>query len=373
MEVSQVAGKNLKYPTESWERSSPEQQGLDSDSLDSALACLEANFKNYYSYVVVKNGCLVFEASNKRPYEDPVSKWLKAFLRALAKLFDKPQATFVDRYPGLYNMRSATKSIVSILVGIAIDKGLIKSIDDSMLDYLPPDDSAAIDPNMKKITIRHLLTMKSGIPSIEGGLNAYKLVFGDGDWVRFILKLGLEAEPGEKFVYNSANTHLLSAVLANAAKMSTLEFAKRTLFEPLGITNVLWEEDKRGYNFGGGNLYLSTHDLARIGLLYLNNGVWDQKEIVSKQWVEQTLESRHEWMYGFHYGFLWYSKNEKCVKTGKEVMTYSASGAGGQKIQIIPEMNIVIAAASRSSLLKDRSYFLDSVIGEYILSAEKPV
>jgi CubicO group peptidase (beta-lactamase class C family) len=263
-------------------------------------------------------------------------------------------------------MRSATKSIISILIGISIDKGFIKSIDDSALDYLPLNGNLVIDKKMKNISIKHLLTMKSGLPSIEGGLNALKLLFGNGDWINFILKLRLEAEPGEKFVYNSANTHLLSAILTNVTNMSTFDFAQKFLFKPLNITKVYWEKDSRGYNFGGGNLFMSQYDLAKIGLLYLNNGIWNKDVIVSKQWVEQSLSSHYEWIYGFHYGYLWYLKSEICVKTGNEYITYSASGAGGQKIYVIPDLDIVIAATSRTSLVKDSSYILNDVIGKFI-------
>lgn len=371
MEVLQCAKGNTYFPIENWQQSTPEQQGVDSTLLTEALNYINDNFKNYCSFVVVKNGYLIYEANNQQPYEDHLSKVFKASLLGLTKLLRKPNATLKDKYSDLFNMRSATKSIISILVGIAIDKGFIKSVDESAFNYLPLHGNLVIDENMKKITIKHLLTMKSGIPSIEGGLNGLKMLLGNGDWVNYILKLRLEAEPGEKFVYNSANTHLLSAILTNATNMSTFDFAKKYLFEPLNIKNVFWEKDKRGYNFGGGNLFLSQYDLARIGFLYLNKGIWDKNVIVSEWWVEQSLTSYYEWCYGFHYGYLWYLKNEKCVKSGKEYMTYSASGAGGQKIFIIPDLDIVIAVTSRSSLIKDGSYILNDIIGKYILQSVK--
>jgi len=132
--------------------------------------------------------------------------------------------------------------------------------------------------------------MKSGLPSVDGGANTLKMLFGNGDWVKFILDLPSECNPGEKFVYNSANNHLLSAIISNVTSMSTLDFAYKFLFEPLGIYEVYWEKDSKGYNFGGGNLFMSPLDLAKIGYLYLNNGVWDNKMIVSKRWIEQSLK-----------------------------------------------------------------------------------
>lgn len=216
----------------------------------------------------------------------------------------------------MFNLRSFTKSITSILLGIAIDKGYIKSIDEKVLDYLPQCYRQITDELKKNLSIQNLLTMKSGIPSIEGGANKF-------------------------------------------------------LFEPLGINEVSWEKDSKGINLGGGNLFMSPYDLAKIGYLYLNNGVWDNKMIVSKQWIEQSLKSYFEWNYGFHYVYLWYLKNEKNEKTGEEYIVYSASGAGGQKIYIIPDLDIVIVATSRTSLLKDTSYILNDVIGKFILPSVK--
>jgi CubicO group peptidase (beta-lactamase class C family) len=232
---------------------------------------------------------------------------------------------------------------------------------------LPQGRTQISDERWKDLKIEHLLTMKSGIPPIESGGIVLKMILSDGDWVKFILDLPLECEPGEKFVYNSANTHLLSAIITNAAGMSTLDFAKEFLFAPLGIKEVYWEKDSKGINFGGGNLFMSQYDLAKIGYLFLNNGVWDNKMIVSKQWVEQSLKSYHEWIYGFNYGYLWYLKNEKNEKTGEAYITYSASGAGGQKIYVIPELDILLIVTSRTSLVKDNSHILNDVIGKFIL------
>lgn len=204
----------------------------------------------------------------------------------------------------MYNLRMVTKSIISILLGISIDKGYINSIEDRVFEYLPQYYGQITDECKKNLNIQHLLTMKSDLPLIEGGANALKMMLGNDDWVKFILDLPSECEPGENFVYNSANTHLLSAIITNATGMSTLDFANKFLFEPLGINEVYWEKDNKGFNFGGGNLFMSPYDLAKIGYLYLNNGVWDNKMIVSKQWIEKSLKSYFEWNYGFHYEYL---------------------------------------------------------------------
>lgn len=367
MEVLQIDRERAYFPTKGWKLSTPEEQGMDSSFLADAIRYIEKHFKSYFSFILIKNGYLIFEAHNDRPYEEKSSQLLKACCSLLTKVLGKPGDTFNDKHSDLFNLRSAAKSIISILAGIAIDRGYIKSIEDRVLDYLPQGRTQISDERWKDLKIEHLLTMKSGIPPIESGGIVLKMILSDGDWVKFILDLPLECEPGEKFVYNSANTHLLSAIITNAAGMSTLDFAKEFLFAPLGIKEVYWEKDSKGINFGGGNLFMSQYDLAKIGYLFLNNGVWDNKMIVSKQWVEQSLKSYHEWIYGFNYGYLWYLKNEKNEKTGEAYITYSASGAGGQKIYVIPELDILLIVTSRTSLVKDNSHILNDVIGKFIL------
>ena len=285
MQVFQFDKERAYFPTKGWKLSTPEEQGMDSTCLDDAAKYIENYFKYYYSFIVIKNGYLIFESHNKHPYEEKSSQLIKSCFSLLTKVLRKPGDTFRDKHSALFNLRSVNKSIMSILAGIAIDKGYIKSVEDRVFDYLPENYRQYIDERKRNISINHLLTMKSGLPSIERGINALRIMLGNGDWVRFILKLPSECEPGEKFVYNSANTHLLSAIITNAAGMSTLDFAKKFLFEPLEIKEVYWEKDSKGFNFGGGNLFMSQYDLAKIGYLYLNNGVWDNKRIVSKQWI----------------------------------------------------------------------------------------
>jgi len=371
MEVFQIDKERAYFPTKGWKLSTPEQQGMDSNLLTDAIRYIDNYFKNYFGFIVVKNGYLIFESHNNHPYEEISSRLLKACFSLLAKVLRKPGGTFKDKQSDLFNLRSVTKSIMSILVGIAIDKGYIKSIEDRVLDYLPRSYNQYVDERKKDLRINHLLTMKSGLPSIEGGINALKMMLSNGDWVKFILNLPLECEPGEKFVYNSANSHLLSAIITNVTCMSTLDFAEKFLFGPLEIKEVYWEKDNKGFNFGGGNLFMSLYDLAKIGYLLLNNGVWDSKIIVSKQWIEQSLKSYYEWVYGFHYGYLWYLKKEKNEITDKEYIVYSASGACGQKIYVIPDLDIVIVTVSRTSFVKDNSYILNDVMGKFILPSVK--
>ena len=366
MDIRQVDRNRRYYPNDGWRTTLPELQGFNSNKLSEIEGYLTKNFPSYQSLMIIKNGYLVYELCNKKPYENFSSLIYRSIMSTAVQLSKKSKESLVEEHGECHNLRSATKSIMSILLGIALDKKYISSIDEKIYRLLP-DYNFEKNTLKKEITIEHLITMKSGLASIEKGANALKFIFCNGDWVKHILDLPLESRPGEKFEYNSANTHLLSAIISKATGMSTYNFANKYLFQPLGIRNVYWEKDKKGINFGGGNLFMTTQDLAKIGYLYLNNGIWDGEIIISKSWIEESLKSRYKWIYGFHYGYLWYTRTEKSEESGKEVITYSASGYGGQKVFVIPELDIVMAATSKASFTGDSSYFLDNIISKYIL------
>jgi CubicO group peptidase (beta-lactamase class C family) len=370
MEVKQTFKERCYYPNNGWNPSQPEAQGVDSANISKIEQYLHENFPSYRSFMMIKNGYLVYECRNKRTYEKNSSLIFRNVLFQTLRFLKKSNETLIDEHGECYNLRSATKSIMSILLGIALDKQYINSIDEKVYKFLPSYNFQN-DKLKKEITIEHLITMKSGLASIEKGIKTFKLLFSDGDWINAILNLPMETRPGRSFIYNSANTHLLSAVLSNATKMSTYDFADHFLFQPLGIKNVYWEKDKKGYNFGGGNLFMKPHDMAKIGYLFLNNGILDGKEIVSKSWIEESLKGRFEWEYGYHYGYLWYIRKEKAENQSKEYITYSASGAGGQKIWVIPELDIVMVATSRTNFTGDKSYFLENIISNFILPLVK--
>lgn len=366
MDIDQVYRKREYYPNDGWHTTQAELQGVNSNKLSEIEGYLTDKFPNYQSLFIIKNGYLVYELCNNKPYENFSSKILRTIVSIALQLSKKSNETLIEEHGKSHNLRSATKSIMSVLLGIALDKQYISSIDERIYKLLP-DYNFEKDTLKNEITIKHLITMKSGLASIEKGVNALKFLFYNEDWVKYILNLPLESKPGEKFEYNSANTHLLSAIISKATGMSTYDFANKYLFQPLGIRNAYWEKDKKGNNFGGGNLFITPHDLAKIGYLYLNNGIWDGEVIISKSWIEESLKSRYEWMYGYHYGYLWYTRIEKSEESGKKFITYSAHGAGGQKIFVIPELDIVVAATSKTSFTGDSSYLLDNIISKYIL------
>ncbi|MEE8478529.1 MAG: serine hydrolase, partial [Candidatus Neomarinimicrobiota bacterium] len=210
----------------------------------------------------------------------------------------------------LFQVRSVTKSIVSILIGIAIEKGFISGTDLSIIEELSTYQNEN-NQGLDLITIEHLLTMSSGLEWNEMGGNEYSQWIYSQDKISYVLAKQILNVPGEVFNYNSGTSHLLSVILAEASGQSTLEFATQYLFDPLGINNVSWREIE-GYNNGGSDIQMKARDLVKIGELYLNNGRYDGTQIVSSNWVNESITSKINTgrsFYGSEYGYLWWLEN----------------------------------------------------------------
>jgi CubicO group peptidase (beta-lactamase class C family) len=240
----------------------------------------------------------------------------------------------------LFNVQSVTKSIMAILTGIAIDKGIIKSVDEPIINYFPELMSDK-DTLKKAITIRHLLNQTSGIkdfefPQLDKWVN-------DSNPTSLTLSQPLATKPGTAYQYNTAATHLLSAIISKSSKMETQKFADENLFKPLGITNYKWEKLKDGYDDGGGlSLWMKTDDLGKIGQLLLRGGEINNQKIISKQWINQLFEKENKlkapWgLKNSLHGFCWYSSKYK-----NQIVNY-AMGYGGQFIFIFPDLHAVVA------------------------------
>jgi CubicO group peptidase (beta-lactamase class C family) len=252
-----------------------------------------------------------------------------------------------DSVDTLHDIRSATKSITSLLMGIAIQKGLIHSVNDSIALYLPglPKDGK------EKITIKDLLNMRSGLdandddPSTPGNEDNLDK---SSDWVRTIYAVPMKDAPGAKYNYCSINAFLTGAITENASHMSLDEFAKLNLFTPLGIHNYSWRHVPVNRITGQGNLSLTTRDLAAVGALVLNEGLVNGLRIVNNAWITTSLASQvaisESDPYADFYGYMWYTKAEPIGD--HKVDVYFASGNGGNKIYVVPSFHMVIAITS---------------------------
>lgn len=236
-----------------------------------------------------------------------------------------------------HHVRSITKSIVSALVGIAIDKGFIRSVNDKVLNYIPELTSQDDDVRKKQITIRHLLTMTSGFKWEEEEMDEWfssdTLAAISDAWDK-----PLARDPGELYNYDSASTDLLTVILTRAAKQEAKTFLIENLFTPLDITEFEWEKDPAGYHRGSGGLIMRVRDLAKIGQLYLQNGQWNGHQIVSHAWIEQSVAQQVRVNESVSYGYLWRSRQVGSIRH------YYGMGYGGQYLLVVPGLNMVVAA-----------------------------
>jgi CubicO group peptidase (beta-lactamase class C family) len=306
------------WPTAGWKTSTPEEQGMDSAKLWIADEFIRNRLPDAFSLLVVKNGYLVFEK---------YYSW------------GSPEKYAV--------VHSVTKSVTSALIGIALDKGYLNSIDQKLIEFVPEYITDEVDPRKKEIRLRDLLTMSAGFRWNDRG-PSMRNWYLSSDWVKYAVQLPQENDPGDVFNYNSSTSHLLSVILSKSTKTSTLDFAKQYLFEPLGIQSAYWHQDPQGYYIGGFGLGLSARDLAKFGFLYLNNGYWNGQSIVSESWVKestgQKIQTVSHPIYGkFGYGYQWW------VKKVDGCSSFRAWGRRGQFTVVVPELDLVIAVTSKTA------------------------
>ncbi len=241
-------------------------------------------------------------------------------------------------------VRSVTKSLFSALVGIAMDQGLLDSLDHKVSEYFPEFFYPDTDPRMKQVTLRHLLTMSSGFLWTELGPRQDRWM-NSSNWVEAAINLSFNEDPGTLFNYCTANTQILSGILTKLTGKRLRNYAQENLFTPLGIPENRWSwgMDEAGYAFGGFGMNLRLRDMARFGYLYLNEGYWDGKQLISAQWVQESTRAQINTGYGPAYGYLWW------IHPGSDFPSYEAQGSGGQSIYIIPGLDMVVVVTGNAS------------------------
>jgi CubicO group peptidase (beta-lactamase class C family) len=244
----------------------------------------------------------------------------------------------------LANIKSASKSVLAALIGIAIDRKLIPGVATPIATYFP---EIAKDAGRKVITVEDLLTMQSGLRSTSN--RYYGAWVASPNWVRHILTRPVEAGHGTQMIYSTGNTHLLSAILTKASKSNTWAFGQQALAKPLGFNLGQWPRDPQGIYFGGNDMLLTPRQMLEIGELYLHNGKRGDVQVVPQAWVKEsctahTISPRN----GEGYGYGWW------IGTFHGVEACYAWGFGGQYIFVMPKLDLVIAATSSPNEGEDR-------------------
>ncbi|WP_409294304.1 serine hydrolase domain-containing protein [Peribacillus sp. SCS-26] len=249
----------------------------------------------------------------------------------------------------LHKLNSCTKSILSLLIGIALEKGVLQSLDEPVGSYFPKLFFDLEDKRKLELTLRDLITMTEGLDFPEfGEWNCFSPMVYHHDIVKFTLTRPLIHESGTHMNYNSGCSHILSAILSQAAAMKTEEFAAKHLFHPLGIHEYRWYTDNKGINKGADGLVLKISDMHKIGLLMLDEGKFNGTEVVPLQWIrESTAPNLLTYEYIGHYGMHWWvDKLDKTKNFSPPNTYYFALGYGGQFMIVIPGASMVITIAS---------------------------
>ncbi len=298
---------------EAWREGPPASEGFRSREVEDAISAAGA-IPRMMSLLVVRNGTLVVEEYFRGNHAD-----------------------------SLNDLRSVTKSVVSTLTGVSIQAGYLTGLDQTLGEILP--DAPFHYPEQRAISIRHLLTMSSGLDWFERGAVGYNDWILSEDRIEYLLSKRILAPPGSTFNYNSAAVHLLGVVLEQASGMPLPDLADDLLFGPIGIPRSRWEPLGPHHN-GGAGIDLRPRDLARIGQLFLQNGWSGERQILSESWIRQATAPVFSWRVNYgalravSYGFLWWTEDSPWGGA------YMAWGFGGQFLFVLPALNMVVVATT---------------------------
>lgn len=300
------------FPAEEWRTSTPEEQDMDSQLLDEMLEVIDQRSWAVDHISIIRHGFQVFDIS-LGTYQS-----------------DTPHQLF-----------SCTKSVVSALIGIAIDRGYIEGVDVPLTDFFPGREIQNMDSRKQAITLENMLTMTAGFECRDSylyewvGLNQ---MYDSEDWIQYVLDLPMEYAPGTHFEYCNGLSNLLSVIVQQETGTQTALFAEEHLFGPLGITDYFWEVDPLGYNAGYAYLFLKPEDMARIGFLYLRGGYWAGEQVISSEWVNTstTLQVNAATLQD-GYGYQWWMD---------AAGYYMALGHRGQFIFVLPKYDMVVVFLS---------------------------
>lgn len=322
-----------------WETSNPKAEGIDPIEIDSINQDIEnGKYGLIDHFLLIRNGKIVFDKQYNQDYE------------TISEKFDTTNHQYNYDHPGwhpyynysdLHTLQSVTKSITSILLGIAVDEGLISDINSPVISYFSTYAPDLSDDRKMSITLHNLLTMQTGIEwnesSYDGNDDCTLMELSD-NWIQYVLKKQMDTIPGVAFEYNSGASVLIGKIVGLATGKRIDKWAEEKLFEPLGITDYYWKETPNGEIDTEGGLYLKSYDLAKIGYLMLNNGTWDDRQIVSKKWVKESIRPIVNVNEQVGYGYQWWVPEH----TDGQTEIFAGDGYGGQFVMVAPKYNMFL-------------------------------
>ncbi|PIT02565.1 penicillin-binding protein [Bradyrhizobium nitroreducens] len=339
-----------------WPIASATEDGL----VDTAALCRMtdrlAASANVHAVLVARGGKLVFER----------------YLTGSDEINDRPIANATFDADTLHDMKSVSKSVACLALGIAIDRGLIAGVDEPIFSFFP-ELSDLRSPEKDRIRLSHALTMSLGLkwveatPSTGNYNNDEARMHMAADPCRYVLGLPVVTPAGQDFFYNTGTLTLVSAIIRKAVGKPLDEFAREVLFEPLGITRYEWTRVKGDTDAGGG-LRRRPRDMVKIGQLVLAGGRWNDRQIVSQAWIDASTRPRLEATGPYFYGYLWWLG--RSLHGGREIHWDAALGRGGQSIRVVPELDLVVAVtAGYYQDYSPRAFQLQSGVFKEVLRA----
>ncbi|MEZ5291993.1 MAG: serine hydrolase [Vicinamibacterales bacterium] len=340
-----AAPPTTPWPTKGWTQSTPEAEGLDGRVLEALDREFSAGDHGQVTgMLVVRHGKVVFERSYPHDFDalfagrDPA--------RGPYNYYDPDWHPYY-RHGQVHTMQSVSKSVTSTLVGIAIGRGELPAVSTPVMPLFKEFRQPPSDPRRDRMTLEDVLTMRTGIQWDESTVaytdpaNSCAGMERSDDWIQFVLDQPMAADPGTTFVYNSGATELLSYLLKQGTGQQAHEYAAAHLFGPLGITDSYWKTTPRGLADTEGGLYLTARDLAKIGYLFLQRGMWEGTRLVPEDWVARAttpiVDTRPGQPRSRKYGYQWWG-----LPTADGAATaYAALGYGGQRLIVVPDRDLI--------------------------------
>lgn len=348
--------KENQLPTSSWKISTFENEGLNSAPFDDLLNEIENGvYGNVDQLLLIKNGKLVFDQSFENDYEK-ISKGKSGALGCGfstcndSTIFGDYNYYHPNWHPyyqnqKIHTLQSVTKSIASIMMGVAIKEGKISGTDVRVVDFFEDYDLSMLEESFKTATLENLLTMQLGMEWHEidrpiDSTNTTGQLEASQDWIQFTLNQPMDTIPGTKWVYNSGASQLMSGIIKKATGLYIDEYAEKHLFTPLGIKNYYWKKTPAGYTDTEGGLYLEAQDLAKIGFLMLREGKWEGQQIISSEWAKKSVTKQVSFEKEKGYGYQWWRDDQDGIEI------WACHGFGNQYLLAFPKFETIAVVNS---------------------------